>query len=365
MFTPPRCPYRHCSQHHRPSPRFFRRHGSYHPGCRPRPVPRFRCKACSRTFSRQTFRADFRDHRPDLNQRLFELLASGVGLRQSARILKLSLRCTELKYRKIARHLRRLNVNLQGKLDTENVSFQLDELETYEGQRNTRPLSVPVLIETRSRFIVWAESASIRPRGRMTLKRRKAIAAAEQRHGVRKDLSRRALKRTLVRGASLIPEDAQVVLHTDEKSSYPGIAGAAFGVDRLVHHQTNSKLSRGTWNPLFPINHTEAMARDLMGRLRRESWLVSKKRRYLDLGLQLFAAFRNFVRRRFNHDQESPAQMLGLLPRRLTMGEALSWRQDWGRESIHPLSRRSTSIERVQRRWAGRTDDEGSPQHGT
>ena len=42
--------------------------------------------------------------------------------------------------------------------------------------------------------------------------------------------------------------------------------------------------------------------RDLMGRLRRESWLVSKKRRYLDLGLQVHMAYRNLVRKRFNHD---------------------------------------------------------------
>jgi hypothetical protein len=44
---------------------------------------------------------DYRDHRPDLNPKLFELLASGVGLRQSSRVLGLSRRCLELKHRKI------------------------------------------------------------------------------------------------------------------------------------------------------------------------------------------------------------------------------------------------------------------------
>jgi hypothetical protein len=81
------------------------------------------------------------------------------------------------------------------------------------------------------------------------------------------------------------------------------------------------------------------MARDLMGRLRRESWLVSKKRRYLDLALQVFMAYRNYVRRRFNRDRESPAQLLGLVPRRMRLEELLSWRQDWGGSSIHPLAR--------------------------
>jgi len=103
-----------------------------------------------------------------------------------------------------------------------------------------------------------------------------------------------------------------------------------------------------TWNPLFPINHTEAMARDLMGRLRRDSWLVSKKRRYLDLGLALFAAYRNYVRARFNGEDESPAQRLGFVNRRLRVGEVLSWRQDWGRGSIRPdsTSRRSSATRR-------------------
>jgi transposase-like protein len=59
-------------------------------------VPRFRCRTCRKGFSRQTFRADYRDHRPSLNDPLFRLIASGIGLRQAARNLALSPRCTEL-----------------------------------------------------------------------------------------------------------------------------------------------------------------------------------------------------------------------------------------------------------------------------
>ena len=337
MFVPPRCPYRPCRAHRTPSDGFFRRHGQYLAKCRTHPIPRYRCLACGRTFSRQTFRMDYRDHRPDLNAPLLQCLASGLGLRQSARNLHLSLRCTELKFRKIARHLRRLNLNLRGALP-EAASFQLDELESYEGRRNSRPLSLPVLIETKSRFVVWAESATIRPRGKMTKARERAIAEDHQRFGRRRDCSRRGVRRTLRRGAELAAGLERVVLDSDEKSSYPGLAVEAFGKARLVHRRTNSRLARTTWNPLFPINHTEAMARDLVARLRRESWLASKRRRYLDLALQVFIAYRNYVRRRFNFDRASPAQMLGFVRRRLSEWELLSWRQDWGRGSIHPLS---------------------------
>jgi hypothetical protein len=287
---------------------------------------------------------DYRDHRPDLNARLFQALASGVGLRQASRNLRLSLRCTELKSRKIARHLRRLNLNLRQALG-EGSSFQLDELETYEGRRNTRPLSVPVLIEKRTRFIVWAESATIRPRGKMSRARMRAMAQDEKRYGRRRDRSVRSLRRTLDRGADLAKRMRKVLLETDQKSSYASLAREAFGKERLLHSQTSSRLPRTAANPLFPINHTEAMARDLTGRLRRESWLVSKKRRFLDLGLQVFIAYRNYVRRRFNFDRASPAQMLGFAPRRLEEGELLSWRQDWGRRSIHPIARGSESVE--------------------
>jgi len=138
----------------------------------------------------------------------------------------------------------------------------------------------------------------------------------------------------------------RVVLESDEKASYPIQARRAFGASRLEHRTTNSKLARMTWNPLFPVNHTEAMLRDLTGRVRRQSWLVSKQRRFLDLGLQMWIAFRNLIRRRFNYDNKSPAEMLGFAERRLRWGEVLGWRQDWGRKSIHPLSRREVSVER-------------------
>jgi len=344
VFTPPRCPYQTCPQHLRPDPGDLRPHGHYRAKCRPHPIPRFRCVACLRTFSRQTFRMDYRDHRPDLNVRLFQSLASGIGLRQSSRNLRLSFRCTELKFRKIARHLRRLNLNLRKSLRSD-ACFQLDEFETYEGRRNTRPLSVPVLIETKTRFIVWAESATIRPRGKMTPARRRAMADDEKRFGKRRDRSRRSLRRTLRRGADLAREAGPLLLETDQKSSYAVLAAEAFGSRSLVHLRTSGKLARTSANPLFPINHTEAMARDLMGRLRRESWLVSKKRRYLDLGLQIFMAYRNLVRLRFNFDLASPAQMLGFAPRRLEETEVLGWRQDWASLSIHPLAVRCETVD--------------------
>ena len=351
MFQPPRCPWRACPRHADPTPGFCTRHGSYKPLCRPWPIPRFRCKTCRRTFSRQTFRMDYRDHRPDLNAKLFVFLACGVGLRQSGRVLGLSHRCTQLKARKIGRHLRRLNLNLRRPLPP-GSTLNFDEVETYEGRRNTRPLTLPVLIETQSRFIVWTESATIPPSGRMTERRKALIRAEARRFGRRKDNSRQAVRRTLRRGAELAGGLERVVLYSDEKLSYPALAEAAFGKERLVHHRTGSRVPRTEWNPLAPINNTEAMARDLTGRLRRESWLVTKRRRYLDVLVHVFVAYRNYVRRRINREHRSAAEALGFAPRRLRPEELLSWRQDGGELSPHPLGKGRESIgEWRSRRW--------------
>jgi transposase-like protein len=351
VFCPPRCPNSGCPAHHIETlgtTDFYIHKGSYHPKCRSRPVPRFKCKVCSRGFSRQTFRQDYCDNKPHLNAKLFELLASGLGLRQSGRILELSRRCVELKARKMARHLGNLDHNLLDQFPR-GSSFQMDEMETFENERRVCPLTLPVVIEQESMLIVAAESAPIRASGRMSTKRLEAIARREEAEGRREDHSRGCLKRVFRRTSRFCKRLEIVGVDTDEKTTYPGLARWAFG-RKLRHQSFSSKLPRDTSNPLFPINLTNAMARDLNGRLRRRSWLASKRGRYLNLQMNVFMAYRNFVRPRYNGEGETPAQLLGFVTKQMTPRDLLSWRQDWGWYSVHPLSRRTSSIRAVRAR---------------
>lgn len=345
MYTPPRCPHPSCPRHAAPTPDFFIRRGSYKPRCRSHSVPRFQCKTCERGFSRQTFRVDYRDHKPHLNTEVVRLLCSGVGLRQTARLVGLSARNTELKFRKLARQVGWLDRNLKGRAPLElpstasgeTLELHFDEFETYETRRNTRPLSIAVMIESRTRLMVAAVAAPIRPRGTMTEQRKEAIAAEDERFGPRVDRSRVACKLAFRRAARLLPGDSAVLLRTDEKSSYPTHAAEAFGERLLAHETTAGSETRDARNPLFPINHTEAMLRDLVGRVRRDSWLVSKAREFLNLHLGLYSAWRNWVRPRFNRDRRSPGELAGLTQRRLRPAELVGWRQDWGRLSPCPF----------------------------
>ena len=101
-FEPPRCPNVLCEKHQQPTPRFWRRRGFYRARCRDEPQQRFLCATCTHSFSRQTFRHDYRDRRPELNELFWLLLASGIGLRQLGRVLHLNIRSVQEKKRKMA-----------------------------------------------------------------------------------------------------------------------------------------------------------------------------------------------------------------------------------------------------------------------
>ena len=352
MFEPPFCPNRACPRFRDPAGRFYVRRGTYRAKCRPQPVPRFRCKTCDRWFSRQTFRADYRDHKPGVNLAVLTHLCSGVGFRQTARMVGLTRRNLVHKARKLARVGVAADRNLQVRERRRAllrggpgaVALQMDEFITYEGCRYSRPVAIASVIEPWSRFFVASEVASIRPSGKMTERRRHQIAKDEARFGRRVDESPRACVDAFSRAARLFPTASVVVVDTDERPGYRGYIRRAFAKRRISHRRTPGSAPRGHGTPLFPINQTEAIARDLLGRIRRESWLVSKERRWLQLFVDLHRAIRNWTRPRFNFDAESPAELLGFAPRRLEWREFFRWRQDWGQRSPDPFGRGNRTL---------------------
>ncbi len=347
-FVPPRCPNRLCHKHRSPTPNFYWHRGAYIVACRAEPIPRFRCKSCRRSFSRQTFRLDRWDKRPDRNVELFLLLTSGVGLRQCARTLGMGTAAVQQKFRKLARNLRLLNRNLLRQLPP-NRCYLLDEIETFE-QKSICPLTVPVLIEKESLAVIATDSAPIRRMTRRGSQRQRWMERQEKKHGRRKDHGRRCVRKIFGRFQRLLAGQ-KALLITDDKAIYRTLCRRLMG-DRVQHLTYSSKLARTTFNPLFPINLTEAMLRDNLGRLRRRSWLVSKRGNRLSLQLEMFVAYRNWLRPRTNQGDPNlcPGMVLGIVLRRLEVDELLAWRQDWREYSIHPAS--SSAAETVRQQVA-------------
>lgn len=335
-FVPPFCPNTDCAQHAQPEARFWRAHGHFRAACRSAPTPRFRCRTCRCTFSTQTFRQDYRDRRPELNVELSVRLVSSTGYRQLARVLGMGVSSAQRKARKLAKHAGFLHQNLCQRLPA-GRTFVFDEEETYE-HASIRTVTMPVVVEKEHWFLVAVDVGSIRRLAPVGTKRRDWQDHDEQKHGPRPDQSAACVEAVL-RSLEKMLAGERCVLRSDQKASYATIAKKVFG-DRVVHERTSGEAPRTTRNPLFVINTTFAMSRDNLGRLRRKSWLVSKKKEFLLLQMQQFLVYRNYIRKRFNRDKEkkSAAVHLQLIPRSLTFADATRWRQDWGTGSIHPLS---------------------------
>ncbi len=335
-FVPPRCPRLECPFHLEPEGQFYRLRGYYRVRCRRQPIPRFQCRGCGRSFSRQTFRTDYRDRKPQTNERVLQMLCSGVGLRQIGRTVGLDIHSVQGKLRKYGRQAALLHDNLCTRLPS-GRTFVLDEEETFEC-KSIRRLTVPMLVDNETWFLVATAVGSIRRLAVTGSRRWHDQQLEEAKVGPRPDESRQRVAEVMQALARRVGEGS-LILRSDEKALYRVLAREQFG-ERVRHETTPGTDPRTADNPLFVINETITMSRDNCGRLRRNSWLVSKKADRLRRQLGLFTVYRNYVRRRFNRDKpkESAAKLLGLLPRALTWREASRWRQDWGERSIHPMS---------------------------
>jgi transposase-like protein len=333
VFVPAFCPYPSCAHHLCAPERFFLGHGSYRPRCRPQPVPRFRCRRCRRTFSRQSFRADRYHKKPHINAAFLRLMVSCVGLRQAARALQVCRRTVERRFAWLARHAsdyqrqRLALASLRG-------PFQLDELESFESNRY-QPLTVPVLIHRPTLFVVATAVGSLRRKGRMTREQRRRRALHEARHGRRPTSSHRVVRRVLERLRDLTHGQTHVVLETDEKPLYGRLGRRILG-GRLVWSPHPASARRDRANPLFPINHTNARLRHFMARLRRRTWCVSKRAGWLQGHLAMVALWMNYCRGITNRTAVTPAMGVGVAERMYRVEEVLGWRQDWRRVDLCP-----------------------------
>jgi len=323
-FVPPFCPLERCL-FNRTAPRGFASpHGFYYSRARGRVIARFRCSACRATFSYATFRFSYRQKKPHLDAMVMRVLCSGVSLRGTARLLGINRKTVFRKLRRVSAHSSSLHrvALASGKLVG---VFQLDELESFESNR-FQPVTVPVLIEKRTHFVVATDTAPLRRKGRMTLRQKQMRTRHEAAYGRRPSDSDTAVKRCLAQLASAA--GGHVVLESDRKPSYGRIAKELFG--RGVSLQTHdSRRRRDRSNPLFAINHTNAMLRYCLARLRRRTWCVSRLRAWLQHALNMYAAWFNYCRGITNRTKVSPAEALGLAQERMRESEWLSWRQDW------------------------------------
>lgn len=277
---------------------------------------------------------------------LVQLLCSKVTRRQAARVLGVHRKTVERRFLRFARiglefHLARLDeCQARGGM---NGTYQLDELETFEHHRRLKPLTMGVLIERHSYFVIESCAGTLPPRRPLKNDEASRLAKSEAVHGKRRSRSRDCIRRCARSLHSVHAPGANLVLQSDKKRTYPSVFRRTFPGHLFLHHVTSSKAVRDYRNLLFPINHTLAMMRDGISALVRRSWGVSKKLQGLQRHVWIWTCYRNYVRGVTVRTKKTPAQSAGVCVDRYSIRHAFQWRwplamNDGQRHSSRPDS---------------------------
>ena len=275
-----------------PKIRRFVRHGSYYRKSDRNQVTRFRCLNCHATFSRATLHPCYRQKRRDLNFVIWNELGERPSDRGIARKLGVSRTTVAKKARFLATQARLTHAEFLRSLRTSGPrsSVQFDEMETFEHTR-CKPLSIPLIVDAKSRIILGVDACSMPPHGRLA-------RISFKKYGPRPNhrmLTLRRLFRSL-QGAV----DPRATFRSDSHPYYPPTLRKEF--PQAQHHQEMSRratvvglgeLKEGGWDPLFTVNQTAAMFRDRIARLSRRTWITTKKVDRLRDRLILYAVWHN------------------------------------------------------------------------
>ena len=328
-FVPPHCPIGSCPSRRAPEAFRCQKKGRYLRECDLRIVQRFQCLACRRYFSVQTFRLDYRLHKPTIHVALFDTFISKVTQRQAARNLQCTRKTVVHRLKLLSAHGRAFHaralerVRLRGGLKGD---FQLDELETFENSRRLAPLTMPALIEIHSYFVLHLEVAPLPCRGNLRPRDLEKKLERERKEGPRRSGSRAAVEKCFRKLAEVRAPYCDLVIATDHKSTYPSVLRQVMP-GNYCHVRHSSTTRRDYFNPLFPINHTLAMLREGVSRLVRRSWGASKLRAWLECHAWVWLAYRNYIRGITNRARfTTPGMALGVVTKQFTKAGFFEWR---------------------------------------
>ena len=278
-FRPPFCPDPRCPWHTATDLsrwRFQRR------GARPvrrcaRPVQRFRCLTCGTWFCDAAFTTDYWRKIAGLLPRLYPLLADGPALRQSGRMLQLSVTTVRRVERRLAQQALLLHLAQERRL-----RGRLAEPLVIDGQRSFagsqwEPAETHGVFTATAGFCLELRAFGLRRSGTMTRRQRARRAARDARLGRPDPRARRRINAAVLwRLAPLFAPAWTIEIRSDEERDYrPGIR--ALAARRPVRHVTvSSRARRDGRNPLWMANHKHRLQRHCLASHRRETIAAHK-----------------------------------------------------------------------------------------
>ena len=299
------CPRIGCRFHSRTAAaehQWYTRHGAFHTRCRGW-IERFRCNACGKTCSTQTFSVHYWTHYTNDLVWLLEHLYTCAGLRQIGRIAGVTHRVVQNRCRRLARNALAVMDCALGALQL-NEDLAMDGFESYT-RSQYHPNNITHLTGCRSQFVYAAVHTLLRRKGAMT--------EAQKRHRACIDLVWKA-STSLTEQCSLMLGDLApaidcacsrrseaVVLHSDKHRSYPTAIQAVEALKRqlkegrLIHQRSSSRMARTTTNPLFPVNYVDRQMRKNMAEYVRQTLRQGREVNSQMERMVIFMVLHNFL----------------------------------------------------------------------
>ena len=321
-WQPPFCPNSLCDSHAAPGPWRFKKKGFYTRLRGPRRVQRYVCRSCQRNFSSQTFSTTYWLKHPRLLQPLFNRLLGCSALRQIAREFGLTHSTVQRQAERLGRHCLLLLQEL-GPRGAPAEPLVLDGFRTFEHSQYW-PFDLNLLVGA-SHYVYGFNDAELRRSGTMRPGQRAKRAKLEATHGLPHPQATRSAVEELV--GRVVPPGGSVAIESDEHTAYPE-AFARLPDREIEHRTTSSRKSRTAHNPLFPANLADLLLRHDSANHKRETIAFSKRRQGALYRAAIWAVWRNFMKSRSeNRRDDPPGVVLGLIPNRLNVREALRARR--------------------------------------
>jgi len=322
-FVPPFCPNPRCRHHREPRGAFWARHGHFARQAEPRRIRRFRCKACRRCFSTQTFDTTYWLRRPDLQPAILLRAVECAAHRQAARGLGVVHSTVQRQVERLGRHAL-LYQALHQPPELPHEELVLDGFQTFEHGQYW-PHDVNLVVGRRSHFVHAFTDAELRRSGRMTPAQKRRREKLEERFG-RPDprATEKEVEAVLRIVFERLPRGRPLTLWSDQHAAYPR---ALRRVDRpeVTHCRVSSRAARTPGNPLFAVNVADLVLRHGTASHKRETIAFAKRRQATAERVALFQVWRNFVKAASERDPKgpTPAMRAGVIGHRVSVEELL------------------------------------------
>lgn len=286
MATIKRCPNTACEHSAEgKKDRFYVKWGYFKPSWSNKPVPRYKCKSCGKSFSASTEKDTLNEKRPDINRLVFDLYCSRMSLRRMAKVLHVDRKTVVRKFHKIAARAKFKHESLIANRQIFcSDMIAIDEMETFEGNRG-KPLSIAIAVDGENGRVLDIAVSEIKAKGRIVKTRNLTKQNANRPNNAAK-----GFKKVLSSIQTLKSRDFAPTIITDEKKAYITYVKAV--LPEAKHMRAKARKSN-KYDPMWWLNHACAMFRHDLSRLGRRSMVFSKNKMSLEAHLYLYIAWKN------------------------------------------------------------------------